>query len=70
MPSMQRKLMVRKQFQKILLYYPVDVYYTLCREEEKVRLDREVQKKTDYINRSIENEVRGKEKKKRIYQTS
>lgn len=32
MPSMQRKLLVKRQFQKILTYYPDDVYYTLCCE--------------------------------------
>jgi hypothetical protein len=31
MPSMQKKLITRKQFHKILSYYPEDVYYTLCR---------------------------------------
>jgi hypothetical protein len=42
MPTMQRKLLVRKNFQKILEYYPNDVYYTLCCEVEKLKKDREL----------------------------
>lgn len=41
MPSMQRKLLVRKNFQKILTYYPHDVYYSLHLEAEKQKIDRQ-----------------------------
>ena len=41
MPSMQRKLLVKKNFQKILTYYPDDVYYSLHLEAEKKKKDRE-----------------------------
>ena len=37
---MQRKLMVKQQFQRILTYYPDDVYYSLCFEAEKLKKDR------------------------------
>jgi hypothetical protein len=57
MPSMQWKLLIRKQFQKILSYEPNDVYYTLCREEEKAKIDRSVQQKTEYINREVQKEL-------------
>lgn len=45
MPSMQRKLLVKQQFQRILTYYPHDVYYSLCFEVEKLKKDRELQHK-------------------------
>jgi hypothetical protein len=70
MPSMQKKLQTRKHFQKILMYYPVDVYYTLCREEEKIKIDRSIQQKTEYIHKSIESEVKKKEGKRKINKTS
>lgn len=45
MPSMQRKLLIKKKFQSILTYYPQDVYYSLCCQAEKIKKDRELQQK-------------------------
>ena len=37
--------MVKQQFQKILTYYPDDVYYSLCLEIEKRKKDQELTQK-------------------------
>lgn len=60
MPSMQRKLLIKQEFQKILTYYPHDVYYTLVCQAEIAKRDRQRQQKVEFLNRGARD---NKEKK-------
>lgn len=63
---MQRKLMVKQQFQRILTYYPDDVYYSLCFEAEKLKKDRELTQKVEYLNKGAQKDHKKKVTKKDI----
>lgn len=62
MPSAQRKLLLKVEFEKVLMYYPHDVYYTLCCGAEKYKKDIELQTKASKLNFYLEQRPQSKKK--------
>lgn len=63
---MQRKMLVKVNFEKILQYYQNDVYYSLCFQAEKINQDRQLTHKAVLLNEEMNRNNKKKKTKKEM----